>query len=388
MSNMKTDVVVVGGGVIGCSIAYYLSERGKKVILVERDDYASGATGACDQMVSMQSKTPGIHLRLAMDSINMYKELSQKLGVEIGFHQDGGMILIETQEEMKVMEDICAKNRNSGLDVNIIDRNEAAKIQKGLAEDIIGVAYSKEEGHVDPFRLNFAYANAAVRNGVEILLHTEVTDIETKGGCVERVITNKGPIEAPIVINACGAWAAKIAKMIGMDIPIIPRRGQVVITEPVPRFVFGNILSARYIVAKYKPDLIMNSKSRAIQLGVGLALTQSDKNNILIGSTREFVGYDIGNTHEGMTEILKYATRLMPGLKNMNVIRVMSGLRPRTPDGLPLIGFTKKMEGFFMAAGHEGDGIALAPITGKIVADLICDGKTFIDVEALSPDRF
>jgi sarcosine oxidase subunit beta len=118
-----------------------------------------------------------------------------------------------------------------------------------------------------------------------------------------------------------------------------------------------------------------------------LSLSQTEKGNILIGATREFVGYDAQNTREGIREVLKNATRLVPGLKEMNIIRTMGGLRPHTPDGLPLVGYLDGLTGFFMAAGHEGDGVALAPITGRMGADLICDGKTVMDISALNPNR-
>jgi sarcosine oxidase subunit beta len=121
---------------------------------------------------------------------------------------------------------------------------------------------------------------------------------------------------------------------------------------------------------------------------VGLALSQTKKGNILIGATREFVGYDTRVTYDGIKEILKNAARLVPALKELNIIRVMAGLRPYTPDGLPLIGWVNGLEGLFIAAGHEGDGIALSPVTGKVVAGLICDKSSFVDMAPFDPNRF
>lgn len=384
----KADIVIVGGGVIGCSIAYNLAKRGKKVIVVERDDHASGASGSCDQMVILQSKNPGIHLTLALASAELYKDLDKELDSRLGYHNDGGMILIENAAEMKVMEDFVARQKKTGLQVEIIDGKEARKRQRGLGDQIIGATYSPQDAHVDPLQLNLAYARAAVRLGTEILLGTEVVGIDIRQQKVRGVKTSSGAIETPLVVNAAGAWAPFIGRMAGLELPIVPRRGQIVITEAVPPYITGDILSAQYIVAKYNPDLIKSSTSRGVQLGVGLAVSQTEKGNILIGATREFVGYDRQNTREGIREILKNAVRLMPGLKGINFIRVMSGLRPYTPDGLPLVGYASGLEGCFIAAGHEGDGIALAPVTGRIVADLICEGKTFTDVEALNPGRF
>lgn len=385
---MKADVVIIGGGVIGTSIAYQLAKKGQKVILAEKRDHASGASGSCDTNIFLQSKNPGIHLKLALASAEMFQTLPAELGRDIEFHQKGGMILIETPEEMKIMEDFAARQRQIGLQVEILDRHEAAKIQRGLAEHLVGATHSLQDGDVHPMELNLAFAGAASRLGAEILLDAEVTGLILQNNRVLGVETCRGPVYAPIVVNAAGAWAPLIGQMAGLDIPIKPRRGQIVITEPVPPLISRGMLSASYIVAKYNPELAKKATALSQQLGVGLSLSQTSKGNILIGATREFVGYDVQNTREAVKEVLKNATRMVPGLRDINIIRTMGGLRPYTPDGLPLIGFVADLEGFFMAAGHEGDGIALAPVTGRIVADLLTEGKTFMDVTPLNPDRF
>lgn len=385
---MKADIVIAGGGIMGTSIAYNLAKRGKKVILAERYDHGAGATGSCDQHIILQSKNPGIHLKTALVSAEMYKTLEKELDAVLDYHQDGGMILIENDDEMKVMVDFVERQKKIGLKVEILERKDAAKIQRGLAKHLVGATYSPQDAHIDPIKVNLAFARAARRLGAEILLETEVTGLIMEGNKVKGVKTSKGDISAGLVINAAGAWAPLIGEMAGLKIPIKPRRGQIVITEPVAKYIIPVILSAQYIVAKYNPDLLAKSSQRAVQLGVGLAVSQTEKGNILIGATREFVGYDVSNTHEGIKEVLKNVARLMPGLEQINFIRVMSGLRPYTSDGLPLIGHVKNLEGLFMAAGHEGDGVALSPITGRIVADLICDGATFMDVSAFDANRF
>jgi glycine/D-amino acid oxidase-like deaminating enzyme len=384
----KADVIVVGGGVIGASVAYQLARRGRKVIMVEKSDLASGASGSCDTNIFLQSKNAGIHLKLALAGAELFKGLREELGRDIEYHVKGGMVLIETADELKIMEDFVARQRQTGLQVEIIDRKEAARMQRGLSEHLVAATYSPQDGDVNPIELNLGFADAARRLSAEILLETEVTGCILKGGRMEGVETTKGPIYAPVVVNAAGAWAPLIGRMAGLDLPIKPRRGQLMITEPVAPYISQGILSASYIVAKFNADKLKESKSRAVQLGVGLSLSQTQKGNILIGGTREFVGYDVGNTHEAIQAVLKNAVRFVPGLGPIHIIRTMGGVRPYTPDGLPLIGYVTNPEGYFMSAGHEGDGIALSPVTGKIAADLIVDGKTFMDVSALDPNRF
>lgn len=382
------DVAIIGGGVIGTSIAYRLAKAGKKVVLCEKDDFASGATGSCDQMVILQSKKPGFHLKIALDSAEMFQTLGKELGADIEYFQKGGMITIENDLEMEVMKKTVAEQKATGLQVDIIDRKEAAKRQRGLGEHLLGCAYSPADGEVNPFKLNLAFARGAKALGAELLIDCPVTGFVTEGGKVKGIKTAKGEVHAETVILAAGAWSPIVGKELGINVPIKPRRGQIIITEPVAPYVNGDLLSAQYIVAKHHPETLLNSKSRAIQLGVGLSLTQTAKGDILIGATREFVDYDKRNTREGIREVLKNATRIVPGLKEINIIRIMSGFRPYTPDGLPMIGYVDKMPGLFMACGHEGDGIALSAITGKIAQEVICEGKAYIDISPLNPNRF
>lgn len=385
---MNSDIIVIGGGVIGTSIAYNLSKNGKKVTLIEKDDHARGASGSSDQLVLMQSKKPGVHLALALESLKMYKTLEEELGEPIHFRQLGGLILIENDHEMKLMEEFVERQRKTGLDVSIISLEEINKLQEGIAQDIIGATYSPMDAEVDPIALNVAFAKAAKREGAEIVLGTEVKDILLEDGKITGVETDSGTYHAPVVINAAGVWAPLLAQKVGFDAPIKPRRGQICITDEVDYFVHMPVLSAKYIMAKHNPDLLKDAPEVVSRLGIGLALSQSPKGNIMFGATREFVGYDKGVTYEGISEVVKNAARYFPKLKDMSIIRTMGGMRPFTPDGLPLIGWTEGIEGFFMAAGHEGDGIALAPVTGRVVSDLILQGETFVDVSAFNPNRF
>lgn len=385
---MNSDIIVIGGGVIGTSIAYNLAKNGKRVTLLEKDDHARGASGSSDQLVLMQSKKPGVHLALALESLKMYQDLEKELGEPIHFRQLGGLILIENEEEMRLMEQFVERQRKTGLDVSIITLDEINKLQEGIAQDIIGATYSPMDAEVDPIALNIAFANASKKVGANIVLGSEVEEFILEDNKVVGVKATTGDYYATTVINAAGVWAPLLAKKLGFDAPIVPRRGQICITDEVDYFVHMPVLSAKYIMAKHNPDLLKNEKEVVSRLGIGLALSQSPKGNIMFGATREFVGYDKGVTYEGISNVVKNAARYFPKLKDMSIIRTMGGMRPFTPDGLPLIGWVDGIEGFFMAAGHEGDGIALAPVTGKVVSDLILSGETFVDISAFDPNRF
>ena len=388
--SLTADVIIIGGGVIGSSVNYYLTKRGKRVIQLERSYFNSGASGSCDTMIAPNTKEPNEHLQLALYSVELYKTLAQELGRDIEYEQKGSLLLIENEEELHIMEGIVKKQNALGLNSRIIDVDETMYLQPGLNRDaIVGASYSEVDADVNPFRLNLAFADKAVSMGARIFTHEAAEEILLRNGAVAGVRTNRDTYYAPIVINAAGSWAPIVGQMVGLNIPIKPRRGQTVITEAAPPFVHKLVNNARYIVGKHHPEMLKNDHSLKAQMGIAISLVQSKKGNIEFGNSREFVGYDTGNTYLCLRELLKNATRIIPGLKNLNIIRTMGGLRPYPPDSKPLIGFVNGVPGFFLAAGHEGDGICLSPVTGKLVSDLIVDGKT--DVPAapgFDPNRF
>jgi len=229
--------------------------------------------------------------------------------------------------------------------------------------------------------LTLGFALGAKKQGARLIPRTRVKNLVVKGNRVTGVETDRGRFDADIVVNACGAGAAELPAAAGLHFPITPRRGQIAVTQAVAPTLSHCLISAKYIAAKYNPDLAKTS-------GEGLSIEQTGNGNLLLGSTREFVGFDRRNTLAGIKTILKNTGSLIPALKDIQIIRCFAGLRPWTPDGLPLLGPVSGLEGFFMAAGHEGDGIALAPVTGELVARMILDLPPDHDMTPFSPDRF
>jgi glycine/D-amino acid oxidase-like deaminating enzyme len=371
--DLRSDVVVIGGGAIGTSIAYHLARRRIDVILVERDDIASGTSGACDGFIFMQSKKPDVHLQMALESARMMERLSTELQRDIEYEKSGGMIVVKSRKDMPEMRKLVERQRKVGLEVDLLDAHQAREMEPCLSSGIAGATYSPTDAQVNPMSLCFAFAEAAKRMGAEVLTHTEVTDVPTTKGKVEGVVTSKGVIRADVVVNAAGVYAPVIGKMVGVELPITPRRGQVLVTEPVPQLLKRVMICSRYITSKFNSRRVQGS------LGVGLALEQTRAGSLLIGSTREFVGYDRTVTPEGIQAVLEHASALVPIIGELNVIRAFAGLRPHTPDGMPILGKVDGVEGFIMAAGHEGDGIALSPITGFLIAELIATGEMPIE---------
>lgn len=373
-----SDVVVIGGGVIGCSIAYHLAQRGISTRVIEKDDIAMGTSGACDKAVLLQSKNPGLHLEMALKSAQMFPELQKSLDTDIEFLNHGGMIVIQNEKQWQVMKDFVERQRKAGLDVRLLDRAQARALQPALADDIMGSTNSPMDAEVNPINLTLGLYRAAKKHGAKFSLATRVRDIKLEKGRIKSVETDEGEILCKYVVNATGVNAQSIGRMVGLKIPIVPRRGQLIVTEPVPPLTHGDLNCARYITAKFRPELL--GTGEMARLGIGLSLGQTKNGNLLIGGTREFVGFNKGTTHKALKAILKHAVSIVPALKNVHIIRSFSGLRPYTPDGLPILGEVPEVPGFIMAAGHEGDGIALSAITGKIISEIIADGKPSADI--------
>ena len=385
---LESEVTVIGGGVIGTSIAYYLSREKREVVLLEKDHLASEASGACDGFIALQTKRSGPYLDLALKSAEMFDKLTEELGTTIEHRKEGGMIVIEEGSQLDLMEKFVHSQRQAGLDVDMLGCEEAQKLEPALSNHIAGATYCPHDSLVNPMLLTFAFALAAKRRGARICTGTEVLSIKTERNRIKSVVTNVFELKTKTVVNAAGVFAPSIGAMVGISVPIKPRRGQIVVTEPSPRFINRGLNDAKYLLAKLYPDLIGGSEDELDRLTGGLAVEQTDPGNILLGSTREFVGYDKSITIEGITAIVRRSTRIIPRLKQLCAIRAFAGLRPYTPDGLPIVDSLDSPEGFVIASGHEGDGIALSPITGKTVAELIIDGKPDPMLRTFALNRF
>jgi glycine/D-amino acid oxidase-like deaminating enzyme len=368
----KKEVIVIGGGIIGSSVAYFLKEKGYWPILVDKDNFGKETSSACEGTVIMQSKQPGPKLELALKSRTLYQELSRKLVYDIEYREKGGLVLLENEQQAAIMKKTMLEQETFGLQVKLLTIHEARKLEPVLSKNLWGAIYSDADAQVNPIAVTRALLQDVVKDGGTILPHTKVEDLLVEQGNVCGIKTNRGEMRAAAVVNAAGIWSSSLTARYGYEPKIIPRRGQILVTEAFPPTVRHIMICACYLAAKHHPELLDPTKLQH-KLGVGTVIEQTVHGQLLIGSTREFVGINKETTLAGIQEIARHVMKLMPGLKNINVIRSFSGLRPKTENGLPILGPVKELPGLFMATGHEGDGIALAPITGKILADQIAE---------------
>lgn len=369
MKGQSADVVVIGAGVIGSSIAWRLGQSGLRVRVLDIGAPGAGASGSCDKAIYLQSKRPGLHMRLAVASRSMYSTLEDELGTDIEFRPGGGMIAIETDLQMVFMQHFIAEQEMAGIRVELLDGDRARERQPALSPDVLGASYSPDDAEVNPLALNAALIDASARAGAQIDRHREFLGVIQRRGRIEAVETSAGQITTRCVINAAGPFAGRIGDRAGIATPVVPRRGSILISDAQPPLIRGNLLCAQYVAAKHLAD--MPGAEAAPPYGIGLSLGQTESGTLLIGGSREFSGFDKRTPRNVLVQIAKHAARIVPDLGQVRILRAMTGFRPYTGDGLPIIEAHTELEGWITAAGHEGDGIALTPITGALVRDLI-----------------
>lgn len=385
---IKAEVVIIGGGVIGTAIAYYLAKEGVDTVLVEKRGLLLGTSGACDGFCFIQTKKPGLMLKLALGSIRELNSLCRELRKPIHYRNTGGVILIENDKELKLMEEFVERQRKAGLNIEFINVEELSRICPFITKDIKGATFSPLDGQIHPIYFTESLLDGFLKLGGKVLLRSEVTKVlTTDSGKDVRgvVIDGNREVHADYVICAAGVESPVIGKMVGVNLPVTPLKGLLLVTEKLPPFTKTPIADAKYILAKLYPEILVDEMLR--KLRAGLILEQTEAGNLLLGSTREPLAI-AEVTLDGVKTITRMVLRYFPGLGRFNIIRAFAGLRPSTPDSYPIIGSSSKIMGFIVATGHEGDGIALAAITGRLVSEIITKGKATIDISELSPDRF
>ncbi|MBC7263192.1 MAG: FAD-binding oxidoreductase [Chloroflexi bacterium] len=377
---MFPDVVIIGGGIVGCSCAYYLSREGVKVHLVERGSIASGTSGACEGNILQWDKQPGIELKLGIASAFLWETLAEELPLDIEYVKKGSILVAENQEGLDSAGQIVKSLQNEGVPCQLATREDLLELEPNLAPDITGGAIFPEDAQVQPMLATIALGQAAKDQGAVIHTFTEVKNIElSPERSVVAVNTTAGRIPTRAIVNAAGVWSNAIGKMVDLDIPVLPRKGHIVVTEPVANIVNCKMMEAGYTQA-------VESDERGLAIAAVVEHTLSG--NILLGSSREFVGFDRSVNPDVIRAIVARALRFFPALKNIHAIRTYAGLRPYTPDHRPIIAEADTVKGFYVATGHEGAGICLGPITGKLIAQMLTGQATDLPIEQLSLSRF
>ncbi|ALC81712.1 MULTISPECIES: NAD(P)/FAD-dependent oxidoreductase [Bacillus] len=385
-NTLHCDVLVIGGGIIGSSIAYYCSKSGLDITVLEKNELASETTSKCDGNILAVDKDPGFDSQMALKSQQLVYELNNELEIPFEYRNPGSVLVCENDTEMEAAQKWVQQQQDAGLDFRMLDREDLRNESDYFADDILGGLECRTDSRVNPYMLTYSLIHRAKQFGAKIHTNTEVKNLYKNQVNQFVIETNNETFTANKVVNACGVWAPFIGEMLDIDIPIKPRKGQVIVASRQHPVGLRNVMEFGYLISKFGGERKVDPFTE--KYGIALVFEPTESQNFLIGSSRQFNGYDTKVDHEVIKYIAKRAVRFYPKIADMTVIRTYAGLRPWTADHLPIISHVEKVPGLYIAAGHEGDGISLAAITGKVIEEMINQNETSIPIEPLRYDRF
>ncbi|WP_128437277.1 NAD(P)/FAD-dependent oxidoreductase [Streptomyces cyaneus] len=374
---LTCDVVVVGAGMVGAACALYTARAGLDVILVDRGPVAGGTTGAGEGNILVSDKEPGPELDLALLSGRLWGELAREFGAAVEYEAKGGVVVASSPDGLAALERFAEEQRAAGVVAEPVADDALYDLEAHLAPGLPGGVHYPQDCQVMPA---LAAAHLARASGTRLFTGRTVTDVlRTPDGAVRGVRTDKGDIHTPAIVNAAGTWGGELAALAGVRLPVLPRRGFVLVTEPLPRLVRHKVYAADYVAD-------VASDSAALQTSPVVEGTAAGP--ILIGASRERVGFDRTFSLPVVRALAAGATRLFPFLADVHAMRAYLGFRPYLPDHLPAIGPDPRVPGLYHACGHEGAGIGLATGTGHLIARALTAKTPDLDPTPFRPDRF
>ncbi|WP_026703166.1 NAD(P)/FAD-dependent oxidoreductase [Salibacterium aidingense] len=389
---MKTscEVLIIGGGIIGSAIAYYTAKTGHDVMLIDKGEFAAGTSSKCDGNILAIDKDPGFDSKMSLVSQQLVHELQEELTIPFEYRNPGSILVCETEEEMEAAQKWVTQQKREGLPFRMLDRQDLKQESKYFADDLPGGLECESDATVNPYLMTYSLIHGAEKHGAVFHAHTEVTNLTfLQEEYQYKVETGRGRIYADKVVNAAGVWAPFIGNLLDetMDIPIHPRKGHIIVASREMPVGMRKVMEFGYLISKFGGERTVDEETD--RNGAALVFEPTVSQNFLIGSSREFNGFDTKVNFRVVQNIARRAARFYPELKDMLMIRSYAGLRPWTPDHLPIVSEAVDYPGFYVAAGHEGDGISLAAVTGKLIQELIEEApETIIPTTPLSLQRF
>ena len=376
MKPLRTEVVIIGAGIVGAMCAYYVNRAGLKAIVIDRGTVASGTTGAGEGNIMVSDKSPGPELELALKSRDMWFEVAQDLGNEFELVAKGGLAV--SRGDASSLFELSNSQSVAGVQTKRVGASEIQELEPFISKAIQNGVHYPQDAQCQPMLAAAHILRQLQRRGLEFIVHQEVLKIERKSENL-TVRTSTLEIQSDFVVNAAGTWAGEIARLAGSELPIMPRRGFILVTAPLPKYVNHKV---------YDSDYVDNVASSDADLQTSTVIEGTQSGTILIGASRERVGFDKSISVSVIQRLARQATSLFPILAGAQLLRVYNGFRPYSPDHLPVIGADSLIPGLFHCAGHEGAGIGLSAGSGKVIAQLIKNETPIVNPEPFSPARF
>ncbi|GAA4543653.1 NAD(P)/FAD-dependent oxidoreductase [Amycolatopsis samaneae] len=373
------DVVVAGAGVVGAACAEALSRAGLRVLVLDRGAPASGTTAAGEGNVLVSDKEPGPELVLARASRRRWPELLAELREELGpaaaeaeWEPKGGLVVATTEETAAPLQGFAKAHRDVGIRAEPITLDEVASREPWLTRKLTAAIHYPEDAQLQPVLAATTLLAAVRARGGEVRPGVRAVGVRRgENGAVQAIRTDRGEFPCAAVVNACGPWAGAFAADCGAPIAVLPRRGLVLVTAPLPPgTVQHKVYDADYVGAVASGDA---------ELQTSTVVESTRAGTVLIGSSRQRAGFDETIRFDVLRELARKAAALFPVLANVPVMRAYGGFRPYTPDHLPVIGEDPRLPGLWHATGHEGAGIGLAAATGQLLAELFTGRESTVD---------
>jgi sarcosine oxidase subunit beta len=365
------SVAIIGGGVVGVSIAYHLARRGcPDVVVLERETVGSGTTSKAAGGIRSQFSTE-TEIRFSLESFGVFERFAEEFGVEIGFQRIGYLFLISDEDDLAGYRERIALQHRFGVDVRVITPAEAHDLIPALrVDDLIAAVWGPTDALAGPAEVTQGFARRARELGVRIVEGVEVTALDVTGGRMRGVETSEGRIDTPVAINAAGPFAARVGRLAGLDVQVLPRRRHIFFTEPFPDI----------------PGPVPLTNDRA----TGFYFRKEMEQLLLSPGDVEDVGDDFSASVDWrrVEDVVGKAVHRVPILERARIAGGWAGLRPLTPDEHAIIGPAPGVEGFFLAVGFCGHGFQHSPATGRFVSEWILDGKPSMDLSLFDPGRF
>jgi glycine/D-amino acid oxidase-like deaminating enzyme len=368
-------IVVVGAGIVGAATAYALSSRGADVELLDAGEVSGGTTGLGEGNVLCSDKDAGPELELAVAGREMFDEIERRYGELARIRRKGALVVHRTEAGLAAEPARLERLQAAGVRCVLLEPEQARALEPGLAPDLLGASLFPDDLQCDPRGIARGMALEARAAGARIRTGTRVEQILPGEG----VLTAAGVLQADAVVLAAGAWSAELARGAGLELPLEPRKGQLVRLGWGPFSVRHKVFDGGYLAAVAAPEA---------ELRLSTVLETTWQGKVLVGSSRERKGFDTSVDPAVSSALLERAAQLMPGIAQLEVDDAWAGLRPWLPHGLPAIGPSRAVPGLWVAAGHEGAGVGLGPITGELVAAAINGEAPRIDLSPFAPDRF
>jgi len=365
----RADVVVVGGGVMGASTAFHLAEAGVNVVLVERADLASGSTVKAAGGVRANFSDE-LNIALGKRSLAAFEAFAERPGQDIDLHQPGYLFVLTRSEDVELFEASVALQNAMGVESRMLTPAEAKDLSPFLnVDDVLAAAYSPRDGHCSPESVVLGYAAGARRHGACVATQTAVTGITVVNGEIVSVQTSDGSIATAAVIDCAGVWSSEIAHMVGLELPVIPLKREILVTEPMPDVPDDLAFTIDYATSFYFH-----------REGAGLLMGFSDPRNA--------PGFDLARSESFLEGLAELAMHRAPHVLEAGVRTSWAGLYEVTPDHNALLGEWQGVSRFLYATGFSGHGFLQGPAVGEILRDLYLRREPFIDVTPLRVERF